>query len=86
MRRRAGRRFFEENSQMSRLLEVLALVAIVVAGPAGLIAGMRAAESGKFVELAACLGVIVAGVTALVVIRAERRRRAIPLPSTDNPM
>jgi hypothetical protein len=60
----------------------LALFAIVAAGPAGVIAGVAAGERGKFVELAACLGVIVVSISALVIIRAERRRRAMPLSSS----
>jgi hypothetical protein len=37
--------------------------------------------------LAACLGVIAVSIPALVIIRAERRRRAMPLlPSRDAPM
>jgi hypothetical protein len=43
---------------------------------------MAAAERGKFVELAACLGVIVVSISALIIIRAERRRRAMPLSSS----
>jgi hypothetical protein len=65
---------------VSRSLKALALVAIVAAGPAGAIAGVAAAERGKFVELAACLGVIAVSISALIIIRVERRRRAMLLP------
>lgn len=67
---------------MSRSLKALALVAIVAAGPAGAIAGVAVAERGKFVELPACLGVMAVSISALVMIRAERRRRAMTLSSS----
>ena len=76
------RRCAEEDSRESRSLKALARVAIVGAGPAWAKAGVAAAERGKYVELAVCLGVMAVSISALIIIRAERRCRAMPLASS----